>query len=274
MDKNLTFILPLFLILLTKFEKSKNSIMKTSCFTLLLSVLSFNTTFAQSNPNFTQPAERYVESYGAGQNLGAIDTATEVGFGSKIMVEKVRAIGSPYIHDDYQPVRITNYENHIYYCRYNAHSGEMEVKLAQDNIIALNNNMLFEIEFTRTGKTYKTYSYTDENDLGQRGFLAVAHEDENFSLLKKEEIQYHNASESYSSYNSNKPAKYRRKADVYYLLIGEKITIIPNSERKILNTFESHKKKIKSFIKTNKLNPKKEPDLIKIAEYIATINFK
>lgn len=247
--------------------------MRTICLTLLIAILTLQITYAQSNPNFTQPGERYVESYGAGQNLGAIDTATEVGFGSKIMVEKVRAIGSPYIHDDYQPVRITNYENHIYYCRYNAHSGEMEVKLAQNNIIALNNNMLFEIEFTRTGKTYKTYSYTDENGLGQRGFLAVAHEDENFSLLKKEEIQYQNATESYSSYNSNKPAKYRRKADVYFLLVGEKITVLPNNERKILKTFESHKKKIKSFIKTNKLNPKKESDLIKIGEYIAAINF-
>lgn len=248
--------------------------MKNHQFNLLfITLLCFNLGNAQ-NPTFTQPAERYVESYGSGQNLGAIDTATEMGFGSKIMVEKIRAIGSPYIHDEYQPVRITNYENHIYYCRYNAHSGEMEVKLAEDNIIALNNNMPFEIEFTRTGTKYKTFSFVDETNTLQRGFMVVIHEDENFSVLKKQEVQYHKAAESYTSYNSNKPAKYRRKSDVYYLLNGEKITSLPLKERKILSTYEAHEKKIKKFFKSNKLNPKKEKDLILIAEYISSITTK
>lgn len=246
--------------------------MKTPIFILIVSfLLSFCIMNAQTNPNFTQPGERYVESYGSGQNLGAIDTATEVGFGSKIMVEKIRAIGSPYIHDEYLPVRITNYENHIYYSRFNAHSGEMEVKLAEDHIIALNNNTPFEIEFTRTGKSYKTYSYTDENNLGQRGFLAIVHQDDNFTILKKEEIQYQSASESITSYNSNKPAKYRRKADVYFLLIGERIMILPTKERKIFNAFKQHEKKLKNYFKANKLNLKKEIDLIKIAEFIITL---
>jgi len=78
--------------------------------------------------------------------------------------------GSPYITEEFLALRLENFKNKIYSGRYNAYNGEMEIKLGEDKIIALDNNTDYTITFMQVLKKYKTYTYKDENLDLQRGF--------------------------------------------------------------------------------------------------------
>ena len=125
--------------------------------------------------------------------------------------------GSPYITEEFLALRLENFKNKIYSGRYNAYNGEMEIKLGEDKIIALDNNTDYTITFIASLKKYKTYTYKDENLDLQRGFLVVVKEDSSFTLLKKEQIKFQDKVKPRSSYEKEKAAKFIKESDTYYL---------------------------------------------------------
>ncbi|MBF8151209.1 hypothetical protein ITJ86_14970 [Winogradskyella sp. F6397] len=200
-----------------------------------------------------------------------VDIATERNLMSKNISSKVNAEGSPYIDENFSSVRIAEQNNKIYVARYNAYNGELEVKLDKGKIIALDNNSDYEVTFTLTDKKYKTKTYITESGVSKRGFLVVLSENENHSLFKEERIKYYEKVEATSSYQQNKPAKFKKQDDLYYIQLGDVVTIMPQKKRDLLKAFPENSKKLKSYMKTNKLNPKHEDDLIKIADYLSTL---
>ena len=57
--------------------------------------------------------------------------------------------GSPYIQDSYLPVKLMGHENKEYQGRYNAYSGEMEIKDA-NKLVALDNRNHFDVLFNNS----------------------------------------------------------------------------------------------------------------------------
>jgi len=204
------------------------------------------------------------------QNIN-VDIATERNLMSKNVSSKINADGSPYINENFSTISITQYQGSTYNARYNAYNGEMEVMVENNKVIALDNNGDFEIKFTSDNKIYRTINYTTNKNISKRGFLVVLSEDDKHGLFKEERIKFYEKVEAASSYQQDKPAKFKREDDRYYVKLNGNITFIPQKKKDFLKAFPEQASKLKSYMKKNKLNPKNEDQLITLVKYLSTI---
>ena len=205
------------------------------------------------------------------QNIN-VDIATERNLMSKNVSNKVNADGSPYINDNFASIRITQYKDRLFNARYNAYNGEMEVRIEDNKVIALDNNSDYEVIFTSDNKTYRTVNYVTDQDYAKKGFLVVISENDKYSLFKEEKIKFLQKVKATTSYQQDKPAKFQREDDRFYLKINDETTYVPQKKKDLLEAFPEHAKDLKSYMKKNKLNPKNEDELIKIVEYLSTLS--
>ena len=179
--------------------------------------------------------------------------------------EKVE--GSPYISEQFKPSKIKGYDNKIFMSKFNAFSGDMEVDFGE-KIIALSSDYDCEIEFTSPSKRYKTFKYK-ENGMSKNDFFVILNESSKISLLKKEIIDFIEAKAAKSSYEKDKPAKFLRKSDEFYVYLNDEVIFLPKNKKKLIQFFSQYSKKdVKSFIKKEKLNAKEEKDIKTIVEFL------
>lgn len=204
-----------------------------------------------------------------------LDFASEVGFSPKNISRAMpNVMGSPYINEDYQQVRINGAENKIYSGRYNAYINEMEILVAagRDPIALDISNNAYEVFFINENKLYKTFNYESNRGITKRGFLVVMSEENDVVVLKEEIVKYYDKVAASSSYDQDKPAKFRKEDDNYYIqLKSGRIVYLPSKEKDIAKTFPEYSKEIMAFVKKNKLKTKKEEDLVKLANYIGSL---
>ena len=204
------------------------------------------------------------------QNQG-LDLA-EIDLNIKNISTTVLAEGSPYITEEFLSLKLEDFTTKIYSGRYNAYNGEMEIKLSDDKIIALDNNADYTITFIASNKKYKTYTYKDADLNLQREFLVVVSKDSSFTLLKKEHIKFQDKVKPKSSYDKEKPAKFIKANDTYYLNFENNTRVLSLNKKQFLSSFPKTEVQLKSYIKKNKLSLKDENDLIKIVAYLSSIS--
>lgn len=178
--------------------------------------------------------------------------------------------GSPYINENFSPIIITQNKK-TYNARYNAFSREMELMIADNKIIALDPNSNYEVTFTLTNKVYRAVNYVNNNGISKTGFLVVLSENDNFSIFKEERVKFYEKVESKTSYSKEKPARYDRIDDAYFIERDEKIMFLSQNKKKFLKLFPNESSKLNTYMKKNKLNPKKEDELIQIVDYLSSI---
>nr|WP_321242975.1 hypothetical protein [uncultured Psychroserpens sp.] len=204
------------------------------------------------------------------QGITSIDIASERLIMSSDAKRTANAVGSPYINENFSPLRVKGYDNQLFTGRFNAYNGEFEVNIGT-KIIALDKSKQYEVMFTQTNKIYRTYSYNTKSGISKKGFLTLVNETEKSALLKEEIIKYYELVPAATSYQQDKPAKFNREDDNYYLKIGDNITYFPTKKKDILKAFPKNAKAIKNYIKKNKLSTKEESDLIKIGDFISSL---
>jgi hypothetical protein len=204
-----------------------------------------------------------------------LDFASEVGFSPKNISRAIpNVMGSPYVNEDYQRVKINGAENKIYSGRYNAYINEMEILIAAGREpIALDiSNNDYEVLFLNDNKLYRTFNFESSRGITKRGFLVVISEENDIMLLKEETIKYYDKVVASSSYDQDKPAKFRREDDNYYIkLRSGRVVYLPSKDKDIAKAYPEHSKEIMAFVKKNKLKTKKEEDLIKVANFIGNL---
>lgn len=179
------------------------------------------------------------------------------------------AEGSPYLNEDFLPVKVSVTPDKVYTGRFNAYNGEMEVDLGNGKIIALDTSTDIQVTFIGTGATYKVYEYMDSENIRRRRFLLVVHSENSFDLLKDEKILYYGGKKAVTSFDRDIPPKFKRSSDDYYININGTVTHMPDKNKKLLKAFPKKEKALKTFLKKNKLNAKDENDLVKIGEFLA-----
>jgi hypothetical protein len=204
-----------------------------------------------------------------------LDFPSEVGFSPKNIPRAMpNVMGSPYINEDYQQVRINGADNKIYSGRYNAYINEMEILVAagRDPIALDISNNEYEVFFINENKLYKTFNYESNRGITKRGFLVVMSEENDVVVLKEEIVKYYDKVAASSSYDQDKPAKFRKEDDNYYIkLKSGRVVYLPSKDKDIAKAFPEHSKEIMTFVKKNKLKTKKEEDLIKVANFIGSL---
>jgi len=176
--------------------------------------------------------------------------------------------GTPFIEGkDFKKVIIKGYSSNVQPLRYNAYEDEMEFDENGDIFYTEKQEGLI-IDFPTLNKKYQCVRYSY---LGRPyfGYLVLLSEGKQYNLYKREKIELIEGLKSPSAYGKDENDYFSRMQDIY--LFGnteDGIVELPNNRRKLVEFFTNINSDVPGFIKTNKLNLNKEPDLIKLVNYI------
>ena len=177
--------------------------------------------------------------------------------------------GSPYYNVDFLKGSVlskgkTIASNQI--LRYNVSKEEFEIRDPRNKESNIVKTILRNKDITiEIGDDTFEYISNEKNRL--RGyFIPIIKGDKN-SLYKKITKEYIASQKAASSMASNIAAMYKEKEFLYLLDDKGTYTKLTSSKKGNLNAFGDVKKDVKDYAKQNKLNLKKEKDLIKVVKY-------
>ncbi len=178
----------------------------------------------------------------------------------------VDAKGTPYLTENYISAKISPGDK-FYWIRYNAYNDEMEVKLNDKKTIVLDNS---KVSYKITPKG-SANSYVTLNEVGKNkpGYFIEIQKSNNVSLYKKIEKKYTPVTPATSSYDRDKPAYFSKGKETFYIQFNnyEALQKLPTKQKAFLTLF-SNDKKIKDYIKKNKIKLSKEQNLIQLFNFI------
>jgi hypothetical protein len=182
--------------------------------------------------------------------------------------------GSPYINETYQLAKISSLGENLLEVRYNGYDDQFEINGDQDKTYLLNKHQNdLTIYFLNSDKTYKTFNYVDQqNGIPSTSYFVVLNPNSDMLLLKKESVKFVEGKKGVTSYERDKPPKFRRNSDKYYYKIREhEIYNFPNNKTDLTDQFPEIAESILNFIKSNKIKTSREEDLIQLVSYINTL---
>src|SRR5690606_8308750 len=212
-------------------------------------------------------------SFGYAQTRGGYDISN-VGSGQVFDLgrkanAKENVNGSPYFVETYLPVKLSNFENENILVRYNAADDEMEFnKGGQVYYVPKSDDL--KIKFLNSGKEYHYTSYTDKGN-ATSGYLILLSENEKVSLFKREQIKFVPAKEAANSYDTGRPAEYKKADDAFFIEVNGTIENFPKNKKELIRKFSHKEKEVAEFLKANKISFSKEADLITLTKFLSTL---
>lgn len=169
--------------------------------------------------------------------------------------------GSLYVYEDFLPAKL-NTNNTIYSVNYNAYQDEMVIK-NKSRLFSVAKNEGNSVTLIGTKKKYVVF-----NHKGNPGFFVELYNGDKAALLLKERIKYYEAVEAKTGYDEYQPPALKREKDKLYIGYADNSTKeIPNKKKDIFKLFKNHEKEIEKYAKSQKLNPKKQQDLVELVKY-------
>ncbi len=151
--------------------------------------------------------------------------------------------------------------------RYNANKDEFEVEKNSNANTGIVNTLFkkpsLSIKFGITEFIFIRPNSTNT----AHGYFLLVQKGEKFSYLKKVKKKYVAGKKAYTSMAVDTAPMYKDDDSYYLVNSDEKLVEVPNSKNGIIESFGSHKKELKAFIKKNKINVKKEKGMKKLVEY-------
>ena len=174
--------------------------------------------------------------------------------------------GSPYIADEFGKANISLKPDVLFHVKYNAFVDQMEVINKDKTSYVLNksiDNVI--VNFLEDKKTYQLFSHL-ENDVATNRFFNVLNPNAKTLLLKKEEITLKEKQPAKTTYEKDKPARFAKSPDSYYIKYPNKLTAteLPSNKKEFAKKFPNIENKILEYIKSEKIKLSKEADLIKL----------
>ena len=211
-------------------------------------------------------------SYGQSIMEGGLSGTRNSGlFSTTPVVLNASVEGTPYINEDFLPATISASQDDVFYVRYNAVADEFEVKGENNKAYALNRYRRdIVVQLVAFKKTYQVFGYLDANGNENFGYFVILNDtDANVKLLKKEKVFFQNEKVATTSYDTAKPASYKRASDEYYIKIGTDNAVkVRNKTKDIAKLFPKNERKILDFAKAKKLKLKKDEDLNTLMVFI------
>lgn len=187
---------------------------------------------------------------------------------AEVNVDWKNASGSPYLNESFSPCKLYSNNEQIgsFYYRYNAYSDEIELKesLSSPQISSLVQNKQFRLSDGSNIYTYNTI-VSKKNEYSE-GHLNLLEDGEHFSLFRKDFVTFKKGAPAANSMVKATPDKFTNFTEFYYVdksSGNEQAYFLDNNLKNFLNSQKKNEKeKIKTIIKEQKLNTKKEADLI------------
>ena len=195
-----------------------------------------------------------------------------------VMKEKkyVGVEGSPYLYEDWRSGTFTDVDGKnrgSFKMRYNIYDDELEI-IKDNKAISINHKIVKEFEVFKLGGEGRSLfrsGYPANNEYGEANFYKVLNDDGEFNLLKKYNCTITNL-ETKGYGESTLTQKFLPSSKYYIYSEKTGFTKINKSKKSILEIFSKHEKKIKAFIKSNKINVKNDGDLAEVVKFYNSIN--
>lgn len=174
--------------------------------------------------------------------------------------------GSPYLDEEFQTGSIYTTQKLQYVdiqLRYNIYNDNIEFKTPSGEIQALANPDVVEIAVF--GNNQFVYSSYVEANKFKKGFLVVIEEGK-ASLFSKPVVAFKEATQP-AAYKQPEPAKFVKKADEYYLRIGNEPAVSIKGKKDLIAVFPDNQKAIEDFIDKNKIKIGKPEGLKEVVRY-------
>lgn len=180
--------------------------------------------------------------------------------------------GSPFMNNDFQLGKVynritKNVTNFL--LRYNIYNDEIQIKVSENNNsrVLIKSNDYFVI-FNNSKIFYEKYQI---NNKTETGYFILKYTGKSLSLFEKKYKTYHEAKPAKDSFHRSTPAKFKDNTEFYVKTINDELLRHVSSNKKaILDNFPTHKKELKTYIKSEKLDLKDEKDLKKLITYYDT----
>lgn len=179
--------------------------------------------------------------------------------------------GSPYLDEKYQIAQFfvgdKSYGNIM--MRFNTYSNEIELFPEDGKEIGA----LMKIDDSRVvfeNKTLQLFDYKDEEGSEKKGYFLVLNDEKNVQLLLRKKCVFSPNEKALTANQADRAAKFTQYDYYYIVKDGEPIQVDPK-KKDILKLFPESEKAISNFIKSKKLNLKKEADFAKLIDFIATL---
>lgn len=195
--------------------------------------------------------------------------------GNQIVGSREKAMattGSMYVNEQFMPAKTSDNPSPTL-LRYNAYSDYFEVNNPQEqksNILPKRAGEV--ITFVNNGSEYTLVNYINKNKDAVTGYLNVITNSPKVKIYKKERIYLQPGLIADNSYQTSKPAMYKRAGDEYYIQLADaKEATYFSGKKDIAKVAQGKSKEVLDFIKTNKIDVEKVSDLQKLGTYMQTI---
>lgn len=178
--------------------------------------------------------------------------------------------GSPYLNENFTPAKINDISI-TKLVRFDAFESRVEIMVDDNKVVILPDSEPYTITLLDgSDKVFITKGYIDEKGIAKTSFFELIANNENYRLYLKEEIKFEKAVKE-QGYQEGKPAMFKKQKETYYISDikghSDQLLKIPYKSKNFLELFPDHSKKLKTFIKENKLKIDKGDDLIEIFEF-------
>ncbi|MDF0715080.1 hypothetical protein PY092_02870 [Muricauda sp. 334s03] len=177
--------------------------------------------------------------------------------------------GSPYMNDDFMPAMLYPDEK-LYLARYNAKDDEIEVQLAEDKILVLDNSRRdYKMVFRDSDLTYTTLYNQGEK---MSGFYVEVVTTDRISVYKKQTKRFVEGREAVDNFSKNKDAYFTEASETFYIQMKEDgpIQEMPTKRKKFSKLFDSKEDEIDDYIKDNDIDLEEESGIKKVVGFIIT----
>lgn len=181
------------------------------------------------------------------------------------------ATGSMFVNEKFMPAKVSTYPT-VVLLRYNAYADFFEMSNPQlQDVKALPKDATLEITFPSEDKKYVYTDFTKEDGSKQSGYLVVLSDNPKLKIYKKESVTMTAEYFPTNSYQSYKPANYKRGTDEFYVKVGDGEATFFDGKKDFAKLVPAKSKEVLDFIKSSKINLENATDLQKLGQYTNSI---
>jgi hypothetical protein len=157
--------------------------------------------------------------------------------------------------------------------KYNAFTDKIEILTGGTDVMILTPEKGVILSSLDTKKNYIFTDYLNRKNEPVVGYLDIISKNERISLFKKQQIVLIPAVEAKNSYDTPKPAHYKKLEAEYFIQLKENAAIVPFPKKKkeIERIIAGKDKEIETFTKENKISLSDEKDLIRLCAFLNTL---
>lgn len=181
------------------------------------------------------------------------------------------ATGSMFTNEKYMPAKVSNIDKTVL-ARYNAYADNFQITdpvEGTEKVLPQQTNVT--ITFTGTAEVYSYQQYKTDKEEVKSGYLSLVSDNSNIKIFRRERIFLQPEVFPANSYQTYKPAAYKKLDDEYYIKIKDQDAVFFEGKKDIAKLVPSKSKEILDYIKKNKLDLEKQTDLEQLGTYINSL---